>query len=180
VEGSVHFSPSFKSYGKNLRQTWRKKLKKDFRGMLWAPDSPARRHHNRILLHTFIGKAQLQRQKDPEPQKWCWLYRPKSDVSIPDWLCYQYLINMPRARQWLGKNLLCTCAHWLFTHNHGWWPVAASAIFWCLRLPTVCCLLFAFYGLLSWQDILPLVCSSKMSFDMTFQTNRKFLLHISY
>jgi hypothetical protein len=34
---------------------------------------------------------------------------------------------MCQARQWLGKNLLCTCAHWLFTHNHEQWPVVASA-----------------------------------------------------
>jgi hypothetical protein len=44
---------------------------------------------------------------------------------------------MRRARQWLGKKLLCTCTHWLFTHNHGWWPVVASAILQQhMRLPT--------------------------------------------
>jgi hypothetical protein len=42
----------------------------------------------------------------PWAQKWCCLYRPRGDVSIPDWLCYQHLINMCRARQWLGKKTL--------------------------------------------------------------------------
>ena len=77
------------------------------------------------FCNTFIGRAWTAYAKDPEPQKWCCLYRTRSDLSIPDWLCYQYLINMRRARQWLGKKLLCTFAHWLFTHNHGWWPVVA-------------------------------------------------------
>jgi hypothetical protein len=27
-----------------------------------------------------------------------------------------------------AKKLLCIYAHWLFTHNHGQWPVVASAI----------------------------------------------------
>jgi hypothetical protein len=62
------------------------------------------RCHNRILLHTFIGRAWLQRLKDPEPQNWHCLYRPRRGVSTPDWLCFQYLICMPWARQWLGKN----------------------------------------------------------------------------
>jgi hypothetical protein len=46
------------------------------------------------LLGELIAKA-----KDPEPQNWRCLYRPRKGVSTPDWLCFQYLIYMPRARQ---------------------------------------------------------------------------------
>jgi hypothetical protein len=62
------------------------------------PTRHQERHHNRILLHTFIGRAWLQRRKDPEPQDWRCLYRPRRGVSTPDWLCFQYLIYMPWAR----------------------------------------------------------------------------------
>jgi hypothetical protein len=94
---------------------------------LWAPVSPARTTpQSDPSAHVYWESIDCIGER-PWAQKWCCLYRPRSDVSIPDWLCYQYLINMCQARQWLGKNLLCTCAHWLFTHNHGQWPVVANA-----------------------------------------------------
>ena len=77
-----------------------------------------------VYWESLIAKA-----KDPEPQNWRCLYRPRSGVSIPDWLCFQYLIYMPRARQ---------CTHWLFTHIHVHWLIetnkpSCNGVYW---LPT--------------------------------------------
>ena len=143
-----------------------------FQHHFWVPYSPARKMPQQDLLHTFIGRAWLQRWKRSEPQNWCCLYRPRRGMShtrlvmlsVPhlhvhtrlvyafstsftcliyisthDWSCIQYLIYMPRARQWLGKKLYCTCAHWLFTHIHGRQLIEISApscngVYW---LPTV-------------------------------------------
>ena len=56
------------------------------------------RRHSRILLqHVYWGR--LVRQKTPEPQNWRCLYRPRSDMSTPDWLCPQHLIHMPQVSQ---------------------------------------------------------------------------------
>jgi hypothetical protein len=70
-----------------------------------------------------------QEERHNEPQNWRCLYRPRSGVSIPDWLCFQYLIYMPRARQ---------CTHWLFTHIHVHWLIetnkpSCNGVYW---LPT--------------------------------------------
>ena len=43
-----------------------------------------------VYWESLIAKA-----KDPEPQNWRCLYRPRSGVSIPDWSCFQYLIYIP-------------------------------------------------------------------------------------
>jgi hypothetical protein len=96
--------------------------------VLCAPYSPAKQTpHQDPSAHVY-WESLIAEAKRPRAQNWCCLYRPRSDVSIPDWLCYQYLINMHRARQWLGKKLLGTCAHWLFTHIHGCWLIETSTI----------------------------------------------------
>lgn len=41
-------------------------------------------------------KSLIAKAKDPEPQNWRSFYRPRSGVSIPDWLCFQCLIYIPQ------------------------------------------------------------------------------------
>ena len=60
------------------------------------PDSPARKTPQQDSSAHVYWESLIAKAKDPKPQNWCCLYRPRSGVSIPDWLCFQYLIYIPR------------------------------------------------------------------------------------
>ena len=63
---------------------------------LWMSDSPARKTPQQDSSAHVYWESLIEKVKDPEPQNWHCLYRPRSGVSIPDWLCFQYLIYIPR------------------------------------------------------------------------------------
>ena len=44
----------------------------------------------------LLGELDREGERPPEPQNWRCIYRPRSGVSIPDWLCFQYLIYIPQ------------------------------------------------------------------------------------
>jgi hypothetical protein len=103
------------------------------------PTCQQSRCHNRILLHTFIRRAWLQRWKDPQPRtgaayiglgEACLtpglvMHSTSFACLLSDWLYSQYLTEPhyhARARQCLGKKLYCICTHWLFTQTYMWCP----------------------------------------------------------
>jgi hypothetical protein len=66
----------------------------------------------------LLGELYCEGER-PRAQDWCCLYRPRRGVSTPDWLCFQYLIYMPRARQWLSKKTLLHM-HTLVVYPYSW------------------------------------------------------------
>jgi hypothetical protein len=42
----------------------------------------------------LLGELDSEGER-PQPHNWRCLYRPRSGMSIPDWLCFQYLIYIP-------------------------------------------------------------------------------------
>ena len=64
--------------------------------LLWTPDSLARKTPQQDSSAHVYWKSLIAKAKDPEPQNWHCLYRPRSGMSIPDWLCFQYLIYIPQ------------------------------------------------------------------------------------
>ena len=67
-----------------------------FDNTVWTSDSPARKTPQQDSSAQVYWESLIEKAKDPEPQNWRCLNRPKSVMSIPDWLCFQYLIYIPR------------------------------------------------------------------------------------
>jgi hypothetical protein len=95
------------------------------------PSRQQERHHNRILLHTFIGRAQLQRQKDPEPRN--------GAAYIGLGVTCPYLIGYATSTSLICVGPGSDSAKNSYAHVHNgcipiimgsgqWWPVVASAI----------------------------------------------------
>jgi hypothetical protein len=100
---------------------------------LYSCECPTRqqsRCHTRILLHTFIGRAWLQRQKRLQAQNWCCLYRPRRGVShtrigYAFHLICMFLIWLVILSQYLTEphyhtSFVCLSSDWLFSLSISW------------------------------------------------------------
>jgi hypothetical protein len=118
------------------------------------PTCQQERHCNRILLHMFIGRALLQRRRDPQAQNWCCLYRPRRGVSHT-WIGYAWVMLTTSfgclSSDWLTSLssdwLICLSSDWLILKTsswqktllpmYAWWlAVASTTLQWHMWLPT--------------------------------------------